>query len=388
MTDFDTICNEVQKKKRTYRPMSPEIVLTSSFYFDDFNEYAEATSNEFEHYVYTRGTNPTTELLEEKLAKMEEGERCKVFASGMGAISATFFTMLKANDHVIFVNTVYGTTVSLIRYMERYQISYDIVNSTDTDVILSYIKDETHIIYMESPSSQKFELIDLEAIAKVAKQKDIITVIDNTWATPIYQRPLVHGIDIVIHSCSKYIGGHSDIVAGAVISSKQTVELIEEKGFLYLGATCSPLNSYLALRGLRTMPVRMRQFTKNICTVLDYLSTDKRIKKIHHPYCGNAWQKQLAEKYLDGYGSLFGIDMVDDDLDKLKVFVIALQVFTLGVSWGGFECLVLPVFKGNNQQAIIDRGLDVTHLRIYVGLENPQELIEDIKAALTIAYGK
>ena len=215
MTDFDTICNEVQKKKRTYRPMSPEIVLTSSFYFDDFNEYAEATSNEFEHYVYTRGTNPTTELLEEKLAKMEEGERCKVFASGMGAISATFFTMLKANDHVIFVNTVYGTTVSLIRYMERYQISYDIVNSTDTDVILSYIKDETHIIYMESPSSQKFELIDLEAIAKVAKQKDIITVIDNTWATPIYQRPLVHGIDIVIHSCSKYIGGHSDIVAGA-----------------------------------------------------------------------------------------------------------------------------------------------------------------------------
>lgn len=388
MKYIDNICNEVEKEERRYHAMAPEIVMTSSFYFEDFNDYVESCKNEVSSYVYTRGNNPTTENIEKKLAALEEGEKCKMFASGMGAISATLFTLLKNGDHVLLINTVYGTAVSLIKYLAKYGVTCDIINSTDVNYIERSVKENTKVIYFESPSSQKFEMIDLEAIANIAKKRSIYTVIDNTWATPLYQNPLKYGINVVIHSCSKYIGGHSDIVGGAVIGKKEIVEEIESTGYMYLGSTCSPFNSYLALRGLRTMPVRMRNYHNSIKTVLDSLSTDKRIKKIHHPYCGDEYQKQLADKYLDGYGSLFAIDLADSDLNKLKIFVDSLQVFTLGVSWGGFESLVLPVFKGSNEKDIINRGLEPTHVRMYVGLENPETLIKDIKNALDIAYGK
>ena len=147
------------------------------------------------------------------------------------------------------------------------------------------------------------------------------------------------------------------------------------------------MNAFLALRGLRTLPVRMRNVHETIQKVIDALREDKRIEKIHHPYCGDAKQKALADKYLTGYGSLFAIDLADDDLEKLKTFVNALQVFTLGVSWGGFESLALPVYKGKNQEDIVKRGLKLTHVRMYAGLEHPDTLIQDIKQALDVAYG-
>ncbi|RGD42565.1 aminotransferase class I/II-fold pyridoxal phosphate-dependent enzyme [Erysipelotrichaceae bacterium AM07-12] len=387
MEYIENICNEVEKRQRQYHAMAPEIVMTSSFFFEDFEDFAYGCSNEFDSYVYTRGTNPTVGLLEEKLAVLEHGERCKVFASGMGAISAAIITLLKAQDHVLLVNTVYGATVSLVRYFEKYGVSCEVVNTTDVDEIIKRVQEHTRMIYFESPSSQKFEMIDLQKLAAFAKAKEIVTVIDNTWASPLYQHPLDHGIDVVIHSCSKYVGGHSDIVCGAIISRKEIISQIEEKGYLYLGATCSPMNAFLALRGLRTLPVRMRNVHETIQKVIDALREDKRIEKIHHPYCGDAKHKALADKYLTGYGSLFAIDLADDDLEKLKTFVNTLQVFTLGVSWGGFESLALPVYKGKNQEDIVKRGLKLTHVRMYAGLEHPDTLIQDIKQALDVAYG-
>lgn len=388
MSFVDNICNSVEKKERNYHAMAPEIVMTSSFYFENFEEYISACENEVSSYVYTRGNNPTTEMLEEKLAALEGGERCKVFGSGMGAIGAALFTLLKSGDHVLLINTVYGTAVSLMKYFHKFGVSYDVVNATDMDTIKDALKENTKVVYFESPSSQKFEMIDLEKIAKVAKEKHIYTVIDNTWATPIFQNPLKYGIDLVIHSCSKYIGGHSDIVCGAIVGSKDIVEDIEKNGYMYLGSTCSPINSYLALRGLRSMPARMRSFDESIKKIINHFSLDKRIKKIHHPYCGDENQKAIANKYLTGYGSLFAIDLADSDIDKLKEFVDRLKVFTLGVSWGGFESLVLPVFKGTNREDLKQRGLDITHIRMYVGLEDPDSLIKDIEKSLDAVYSK
>ncbi|MBP2097533.1 aminotransferase class I/II-fold pyridoxal phosphate-dependent enzyme [Enterococcus rivorum] len=385
----ENICCEVEKESvKEYHAMAPEIVQTSSFHFPTAEDFIACSDDEKNNYVYTRGTNPTTEILEKKLARLEGGEKCKVFSSGMGAIAATMFTLLEQGDHVIMVNTIYGEALALIKYMEKFGIERTKIDVSSTDEIALEIKKNTKMIYFESPSSQKFELLDLEKIAAMAKKQQIFTVIDSTWASPLFQHPLSYGIDLVIHSCSKYIGGHSDIVAGAVIGSERLVDNIFENGHQSLGATNSPFNSWLAIRGLRTLAVRMNHQHQAIIQVLDHLLKDHRIAKIFHPYCGTVEQKDLADKYLSGYGSLFAIDLVDEDFGKLKNFLNALEVVTIGVSWGGFESLALPAFKGNNLAAIEKRGLSPAHVRLYVGLEEPMSIVEDIQQALDTAYGK
>jgi cystathionine beta-lyase/cystathionine gamma-synthase len=385
--NIDDICNATTFNRQDYHPVSPEIVMTSSFRFADFADYVQASQNEFDAFVYTRGTNPTTALLEEKLAELESGEKAKVFASGMGAISATLFSFLNEGDHVLFVNTVYSTTLSYIKFMKRYGIGWTVVNTTSIDEITAALRENTRILYFESPSTQKFEMVDLREIATLAKEHRILTVIDNTWSTPIFQNPLQYGIDLVIHSCSKYIGGHSDIVCGTVIGSRELIRQIEQRGYVFLGSTCSPMNAYLALRGLRTLPVRMRTLQKNVCQVLDYLKRDPRIERIFHPYCGDDYQRHLAKSYLRGYGSLFSFQLKDKNLQKYEHFINSITEFVLGVSWGGYESMILPAFKGTNQASLAERGLDVTHTRMYVGLNDPQTLMMALQKTLDQVYG-
>ena len=244
------------------------------------------------------------------------------------------------------------------------------------------------MIYFESPSTQKFQLLDIEWISNYAKKRGIKTVIDGTWSSPLFHKPLNYGVDIVIHSLSKYIGGHSDIVGGVVTGEKKLVDTIFEHGHQSLGATISPFTSWLAIRGLRTLPVRMNHLDQSIRVVLNALSKDPRINQVYHPYLGDEDQQKLAQKYLSGFGSLFSINRVDDDFEKLTKFVNSLNVVSLGVSWGGFESLILPAFKGNNIEKLKERGLKTSHMRMYLGLENPQTIIADIQQALDHAYGK
>ena len=218
MKDLDNICLSLQHEKKDYQSISPEIVQTSSFQFKNFEHYVQVNNQKEFAYTYTRGDNPTLEQLEEKIAKLEKGECARSFASGMGAISATILSHLKANDHVVIVNTVYGSAVKFIQSLERFGIKSTKIDVENTQEIFKYVNEQTRMIYFESPSSQKFEMLDLELISTFAKSRNILTVIDNTWATPLFQNPLVHGIDIVIHSCSKYIGGHSDLVGGIVVT--------------------------------------------------------------------------------------------------------------------------------------------------------------------------
>ena len=213
MKDIENVCLEVDELDfDNYSPISPDIVLTSSFKFKNFDHYVKVNAKEEFAYTYTRDGNPTLNLLETKLARLEKGEAAQMFASGMGAISASILTLAKAGDHIIIVNTVYGSSVKLIKQLSKFGIESTKIDVSDTLEIFDYVKNNTSIIYFESPSSQKFEMLDLELISKFSKDKGIFTIIDNTWSTPLLQNPLVHGIDVVIHSCSKYIGGHSDIV--------------------------------------------------------------------------------------------------------------------------------------------------------------------------------
>jgi len=244
------------------------------------------------------------------------------------------------------------------------------------------------MIYFESPSSQKFEMLDLDKVASIAKERNIYTAIDATWASPIFQNPLDYGIDIVIHSLSKYIGGHSDSVGGAIIGNSDIINNIFENGHQSLGSVISPFNAWLTLRGLRTLPIRMKQFDESIRYVLDSIKDDPRIEKIYHPYLAQGNQKEIADKYLTGYGSLFGLDFNDKDFDKLKVFVDSLQLISIGVSWGGFESLALPSYTGSNGAKLEERHLPISHVRLYVGLEDPQSVVEDLEQAMSKAYGK
>lgn len=361
-------------------------MMTSAFHFNTIEEYIETIQENREAFVYTRESNPTTKILEEKLAQLEGGEKCTVFSSGMGAISATLFSLLKKGDHVLLINTIYSTTQVLLKQLESYGISWDCVNTVEASVAVQHIKETTSLIYFESPSTQKFELLDIKQIADAAKSRNIRTIIDNTWCTPLFQTPLKHGIDLVIHSCSKYISGHSDCVCGAVIGSKKLVSRITQKGLILLGAVNSPMNSFLTLRGLRTLPVRMKSCHQVIQNVLDYLLEDTRIEQIFHPYCSTPQQKQLAEKYLNGFGSLFSIVFKEKDPEKVFRFVNSLESFVIGVGWGGYESMVLPSFKGNNQEELNQRGLDITHTRLYIGPTEAELVIEDIQQALDKAF--
>lgn len=385
---YENITSRVSKVKQDYIPMSPEIIQTSSFYFDTYEEFMENSEDEKNAYVYTRGSNPTTSILEDMLMDLENGEKCKVFSSGMGAISATLLTLLEQGDHFLMLNTIYGEAFSFAQYMSKFGIELTKAEIDKPEDINQYIQSNTKMIYLESPSHQKTQLIDLDEVSKIAKSINAYTVMDSTWSSPLFQKPLDHGIDVVIHSLSKYIGGHSDIVGGAVIGSEEIVNSIFNYGHQYLGAVNSPFNSWLAIRGLRTLPVRMKQHSSSVVKFLDEIKDDSRISRIFHPYLGNEYQQKINKKYLSGYGSLFSLELVDEDFEKLTKFVNELKYFSIGVSWGGFESLVLPSYKGNNMKKLNSRGLTKSHIRFYIGLEDTDTLIKDFKNALDKVYGK
>lgn len=380
----ENICTHLgEDSKKYFGAVTPPIVQTTLFSYPSLEEFIPALSRERENYVYTRGVNPTVEVLEKKLAALECGEKCKCFASGMAAISSTLFTLLKAGNHILFLNNIYGPVLSYCNFIKKYGVEHDVLFSSDIDEIEKHIKPNTRLIYLESPSTTKMEILDLEKIAILAKRKGIITAIDNTWSTPLFQKPLTFGIDISIHSCTKYIGGHSDVVGGAVIGSHKLVDEIFEYGHQFNGGALSPFDAWLAIRGLRTLPIRMKQHQESAIKVIDFLKKHPKIEKINHPYVLEGEAKELAEKQMRGYSSLFSIELVTKDFEDIKIFVNSLSVFQIGVSWGGFESLVNASNNGMNKASLESQNISPSTVRLYIGLENAELLIEDINNALS-----
>lgn len=385
MYDSKNICLELSDTIFIDNPISPPIYQTSSFHFKDFNQYISVNTKQQSIYTYSRDGNPTTQLLEEKLARLEHGQACKSFSSGMAAISGTILSLVKQNEHIVVVNTVYSSTLSFIKQLSKFGISYTLVQSLQSKEVINAINDNTKLIYMESPSSQKFEMLDFDELVSFCTENNVYTAIDNTWASPLFFNPIDYGIDIVIHSCSKFIGGHSDVVAGVVISTQKIIESIDHFAGIYLGGTLSPHSAWLLTRGLRTLDCRMERVDKNSRIVLEYLKASPYVERIYHPFIQ---QPDIASKYLKGSSSLFGFVLKDATLDIIQTFIDNLQLFTLAYSWGGFESLVIPAFKGNNQEEMKQRGLSFGHIRMYVGLEDASSLVNDLDQALHCAYNK
>ena len=379
------ICISVgENHSKYFGAVAPPIVQTSLFAFENWDKFLEGITAERDHYVYTRGVNPTTEILEKKLQELERGEKCKCFSSGMAAISSTIFTIVEQGDHVLFVNNVYGPATSYTKVLEKFGVESTNIYVEDATEIKEHIKSNTKLIYVESPSTMNMQLLDLRAVSKIAKENDIITAIDNTWSTPLNQKPLTMGIDLVLHSCTKYMGGHSDTVAGAVIGSYKLVDKIFEIGHQFGGGSLSPFDAWLIIRGLRTLPQRLEYQQRSVKKVIDVLKSQNKVKKINHPLCFEGKQKELFEKQMAGYSSLFSVEVDFKDYDEVRNFMNSLKSFKLGVSWGGFESLIITPNYGNNEESLSATNINKNLIRIYIGLEDTELLIEDLKRAFSV----
>lgn len=358
----------------------PAIAQASIFRKETMEELHRELSRENESCVYSRGTNPTVRVLERTLAQLERGEACKCFASGMGAIGATLFGLLKAGDHVLFVNDIYGPTLELARRLSHFGVLHGQTFSRDSDEIAASMRDETRVVFMESPGSTLFERIDVGEVARLARERGAMSVIDNTVSTPLLQKPLELGVDLVIHSCSKYIGGHSDAVGGALVGSNELVKRVFYNGFMLMGAIMQPLEAFLFLRGLMTLPTRMRRHHHDALALARHLADHPAVAQVYHPQLDG----RAEEEGWRGHSGLFSFSLVEGGFDRAVQVANRLQHFGNAVSWGGAESLVMTGHKADPQRSSaasprIPAGL----LRLSVGFEGVETLSDDLDRALS-----
>lgn len=365
------------------RPTSTPVVQTSLFTYPTLAALSEALAAEHRHPVYTRGQNPTVEVLERKLAALERGEACKAFGSGMAAVSAVFLGLLEAGDHVVFFNHVYGPTLQLAQHLRRFGIEHTVVRSTALDDLEAALRPATRLIWTESPGTMLFRVVDLAAIAALGRSRGITTAIDNSWCTPLFQKPLTLGFDLVMHTATKYLGGHSDVVAGAVVGDAERLERIFYRAFLLNGGILHPWDAWLLLRGLRTLPTRMERIQADGMVVARHLARHPAVTEVHHP--GLAPRPPFLEAQMTGHAGVFSFRLADPSGEAVRRVVDGLRLFRIGVSWGGVESLALSPQRGDDAEAraaLERQGLPPGLIRISVGLEGADALVADLDQAL------
>lgn len=373
----EQICTHYADEPSRYMgAVNPPIFQSSLFTECEGNEPGKEG-----RWVYTRVSNPTTDVVERKIAALENGEACLAFSSGMGAISASIMHFMKKDCHIVAVASVYGPARNLIQnYLTRFGVTVTYIKGSDPQEIEDAIQPNTTLIYLESPSSMLFVIQDLKAIADIAKKHGIGTIIDNSYCTPIFQNPLDFGIDIVVHTASKYLGGHSDIVAGVAVGSKAIMEDIQHKERELYGAVQSPFDSYLMLRGVRTLATRMKLHFANAMDMADYFSKQDYVKEVIYPYHPSHPQYELAKKQMTGACGLMSV-VLDLPGEKLERLGWELQDFHVGPSWGGYESMY------NCPGAYLEKDNDICKkgmVRLHIGQEDTATLKEDWERALKI----
>ncbi len=359
---------------------SPPIVQTSLFAYPTFGALLEALKSEHTHHVYSRGQNPTVEAVERKLAKLERGDACKCFGSGMAAVSGVLMGLLEQGDHVVFVNQTYGPTMQLARHLERFGITHDLVLDLTVEAVEQAIRTNTKLLWFESPGTMTVRVLDLEAMAAMARNRGITTCIDNTWATPLLQKPLTMGIDVALHTASKYLGGHSDIIAGAVVTTAERMEQIFYQTFMLHGGILSPFDAWILHRGIKTLPTRLAQHGSDALTVAEFLRGHSAVARVHHPAFAD--NPDIVQRHLSGYSGLFSFELRDNSLANVTRVINGLQRFTIGVSWGGVESLVISPHRGTNAEALLRQNIPIGLVRLSIGLEGADLLVEDLDRAL------
>ena len=379
--DLDICCGpEAFVSQTDIQPVTQPIHQTSLFSYSKFENLCAALANEYSTPVYTRGRNPTMTSVEKKLAALERGEACKLFASGMGAISAAITGLVNQGDHIIFINQVYSPTIQLAEQLARFGVTFTYLTSGDLEQLQAAIRPETRLIWFESPATMTFKRIDITRVVAIAHEHGILTGIDNTWATPLLQKPITLGVDIVAHSLTKYIGGHSDVIAGAIITRHALLKQIFYRTFLLNGAAIGPMDAWLIERGLRTLSVRLQQQEASALTIGEFLQNHPKVARIYHP----AWQEDAPPAQtnpLAGYNGLISFTLKHPAYENVTRFLNALSHFRLGVSWGGFESLAISLQRPENAEQLAAMNLPQGLIRLSVGLEAAQTLVADLEQA-------
>lgn len=374
--------------KNPKNALNPPIFQTSTFVFENIEHVEKVMSFESDDYVYTRGNNPTLRLFENRMASLEEGNGAVAFASGMAAISSVLFSFLKPGDKVLTNKTIYGSSYNVVtKVLPQYNISYKIGDLSNYEELEELIDNDTKVIYFETPSNPNLALIDIKRVVEIAKKKNVKVVIDNTFATPYFQKPLTLGADVVVHSATKYICGHGDVVGGVAVS--KDANYIQELKFDYMcefGGVMSPFNAWLLLRGLKTLGVRMRQHEKNAFEVARFLENHPKVKEVMYPGLESFKGHSIAKEQMNGFGAMISFE-VDGDLEDAKKVVNSVKLAQLAVSLGDCETLIeLPAamtHRGYPKEELAKFGLTESMIRISVGLEDARDIIEDLDNALS-----
>ena len=381
--DISNIINHLGEERELYfNAISPLQSNTSNFCFKSIQEMRNKRDMEFEYSFYTRGNNPTVNILRKKIAQLEYADDCLITSSGCAAISTTVIANIKSNEHIICVNDVYSWTDFLLtKILPKFNVDVTFVDGNKIENIIGAVKSNTRLIYLESPTSFTFQIQDIKGIAEFAKKNNILTIIDNSYSTPIYQQPIKLGIDIVVHSASKYINGHSDVVAGVICSNKEMIKKIFYSEFMTFGGIISPENAWLIIRGIRTLPLRMKQISENTLKVIEFLEHHPKIEKVIYPFSPSHPQFELAKKQMKSAGGLLSFQLKTDKIELVDKFCNSLKRFLIACSWGGYESLIFPaaVFYSENK---LQNKLPYNFIRMYIGLEDAKVLIDDIKNAL------
>ncbi len=377
------IINEFAEERENYfNAVSPPIMQTSNFIFNTVDEMRKAFADEYSTYLYSRGRNPTVDILRKKLAALDGAEDCLVFNNGAAATFAAVLANVKSGDHIVCVDKPYTWTQKLCNdILPRFNVSTTYINGTSIENFEWAILPNTTLIYLESPNSWEYKLQDLKAVAELAKAENIITIIDNSYCTPLYQKPIEYGIDLTMQTATKYIGGHSDTLGGVLSGSKQMIEKIFNSEYMNVGSGIQPFNAWLLIRGLRTLPARLDRITASTKKVVEYIKHHPKVESIIFPFDESFPQYQLAKQQMSGACGLFTFIIKADTITQIENFCNSLEHIFMAVSWGGHESLIIPKCSGIQPQDFDATNKEHRMLRLYVGLEDPEYLIKDLEQA-------
>ena len=371
---------------RTARPVSVPIVQTSTFAFDNADHGAAIFAGEDDGFLYTRLGNPTQEALEQRIAALEGAEAGLALASGMAAATTAVLTLCASGDHVVSGDTLYGGTHQLFSHtLPRMGIEVTEVNATDPAHFEAAITDRTRLVYVETPANPTLVLTDIPAVAEIAHARGIPLLVDNTFCTPVLQRPLEMGADIVLHSGTKYIGGHGDAIAGLLAGGEDFITRARFETLRDVGGCISPFNAWLLIRGLKTLPVRVRQHCANAMAVAEWLVDHPQVRKVNYPGLETHPQHDLANRQQDGYGGLITFE-VAGGRDAGKIVMDSVELCTLAVSLGDVDTLIehpaTMTHSTYTEEELLKVGIDPAMIRLSVGLEDPEDIMEDLDRAM------
>ncbi|MDO6427369.1 methionine gamma-lyase [Thalassotalea sp. 1_MG-2023] len=375
-------------KDEQFGSLASPLYQTSTFTFDNAEQGAQRFAGEAEGYMYTRLGNPTTRELEQRMAQLEGTEDAAATATGMAAVSAALLTNLTAGDHLIASKAIYGCSYALMNHMlTRFGIEVSFVDMSEAKNITAAIQDNTKVIFLESPINPNLQVLDLESILSLAKEHQLISIVDNTFLTPVLQKPVRFGADIIVHSATKYLNGHGDVVAGIICGRKEMINEIKLTALKDIGGTMSPHDAWLIIRGLKTLPIRIERHCQNAQLVAEFLESHPAVETVYYPGLPSHQGHQFIGKQMKAAGGVIGFELKCDVTGGAE-FINRMQLFSIAVSLGDAESLIQHpasmTHSPYSDEERVNAGISDGLIRVSIGLENVTDIISDLKQSLDL----